>query len=87
VPVILPVTYAVLADAIRLVQRNGQASVLSRQSGDELRFVRQHRAALSRVWTLGLTITGTGTVAELPGLFSSRAVRDACRTRGWRFAN
>jgi hypothetical protein len=82
-----PARLEVTADAIRFVQRNGQVSVLSRQSGDELRFVKKHAAPLSRIWTLGVTITGTDTVINLPGFFSRNAVRQACRARGWRFAN
>lgn len=82
-----PARLEIAADAIRFVQRNGQASALSRQQGDELRFVRQHRGALSQVWTLGLAIAGTDTVITLPGLFSRNAVRQACCARGWRFAN
>lgn len=77
-----PARLEITMDAIRYTQRNGQVSTLSRQSGDELRFVRRHRGA--RIWTLGLTIAGTGTVITL-GFFSRNAVRQACRTRGWRF--
>jgi hypothetical protein len=61
--------------------------VLSRQSGNELRFVKQHRGAFSRIWTLGVTIVGTGTVIDLPGFFARNAVRQACSTCGWRFTN
>jgi hypothetical protein len=78
----------VTADAIRLVQRNGRASALSRQLCDELRFVRQHPGGpLSRVWTLGLAIAGTGSVVTLSGFFSRSQVRQACRARGWRFGS
>jgi hypothetical protein len=72
-------------DAIRYLQRDGRVSVLSRQQGDELRFVKRHAAALSRVWTLGLTIVGTDAVITPLSLFSRNAVRQACRARGWRF--
>ncbi len=82
-----PARLEVSADAVRFVRRNGHVATLSRQSGDELRFVKRHRGALSRIWTLGLTITGTGTVIDLPGFFSRQAVREACRDRGWRFAD
>ncbi len=82
-----PARLEVTEDAVRFVQRNGQVSTLSRQRGDALRFVKQHRGALSRVWTLGLTIAGTDTVITLPGFFSRNAVRQACGARGWRFDN
>ena len=68
-------------DAVRFVQRNGQVATLSRQQGDELRWVKTLRG---RTWRLGLTITGTGTVMLL-GTFSRKAVREACLARGWRF--
>ncbi len=82
-----PARLEVTEDTVRFVQRNGQVSTLSRQRGDALRFVKQHRGALSRVWTLGLTIAGTDTVITLPGFFSRNAVRQACGARGWRFDN
>ncbi len=72
-------------DTIRYVQRDGRVSTLSRQQGDELRFVKRHAAAMSRVWTLGLTIVGTDTVITPLSLFPRNAVRQACRARGWRF--
>ncbi len=72
-------------DAIRYVGRDGRVATLSRQQGDELRFVKRHAAAMSRVWTLGLTIVGTDTVITPLSLFSRHAVRQACRTRGWHF--
>ena len=68
-------------DAIRYVQRNGQVSVLSRQLGGELRWVKELRG---RTWRLGLTIAGTDTVMLL-GAFSRRPVQQACLARGWRF--
>jgi hypothetical protein len=68
-------------DAVRYVQRNGQVSALSRQQGDELRWVKELRG---RTWRLGLTIAGTDTVILL-GTFSRKAVRQACLARGWRF--
>jgi len=37
-----------------------------------------------RIWTLGLTIVGTDTIITL-GFFSRKAVKQACRARGWRF--
>ncbi|MGD0923690.1 MAG: hypothetical protein ABR926_00665 [Streptosporangiaceae bacterium] len=82
-----PARLEVTEDTVRFVQRNGQVSTLSHQRGDALRFVKQHRGALSRVWTLGLTIAGTDTVITLPGFFSRNAVRQACGARGWRFDN
>jgi hypothetical protein len=69
------------------VRRNGQASALSRQQGDELRFVKHHAGAFSRIWTLGLAIAGTDTVLVLPGFFSRQQVRQACSSRGWRVDN
>ncbi len=74
-------------DAIRFVSRNGKASTLSRQSGDELRFVKQHAGPMSRIWTLGLSIAGTDTVLLLSGFFSLSEVRKACRVQGWRVDN
>ena len=71
--------------AIRYLQRDGRISTLSRQQGNELRFVKRHAAALSRMWTLQLTIVGTDAVITPLSLFSRRAVRQACRARGWRF--
>jgi hypothetical protein len=71
----------ITTDAVRYVRRNGQASTLSRQQGDELRFVKELRG---RTWRLGLTIAGTETVMLL-GTFSRKAVRQACLARGWRF--
>jgi hypothetical protein len=71
----------VTADAVRYVRRNGQVSMLSRQQGDELRFVKERHG---RTWRLGLTIVGTETVMLL-GTFSRKAVRQACLARGWRF--
>jgi hypothetical protein len=73
------------ADVIRYVRRNGQVAALSRQLGDELRFVMRHRGALSRFWTLELTIAGTADTMVLSGTFSRAAVKQACRARGWRF--
>lgn len=80
-----PARLEVTADAVRFVQRNGHVSALSRESGNELQFVKQHRGALSRVWTLGVTVVGTDTVITLPGLFSRIEIRRACQERGWRF--
>jgi hypothetical protein len=74
-------------NAVTLVQGNGQVSELSRQHGGELRFVNQRAGALSRTFTLGLTIVGTDFVLVLPGFFSRREVRQACRSRGWRVDN
>lgn len=75
----------VTEDAIRYVGRDGRVSTLSRHQGDELRFVKRHAAALSRVWTLGLTIVGTDTVITPLSSFSRNEVRQACRALGWRF--
>ncbi len=77
----------VTENAVTFVRRNGQVSALSRQQGDELRFVKKHAAAMSRVWTLGLTIAGTDAVVLLSGFFSRQEVRQACRARGWRVDN
>jgi hypothetical protein len=77
-----PARLEITPDTIRYVQRNGQVSSLSRQSGDELRFDQRPRGF--RIWTLGLTIAGTDTVIIL-GFFSRDAVRQARRARGWRF--
>jgi lysylphosphatidylglycerol synthetase-like protein (DUF2156 family) len=74
-------------NAVTLVRRNGQVSALSRQHGDELRFVNQRGGALGRNFTLGLTMVGTDSVLVLPGFFSRREVRQACRSRGWRVDN
>lgn len=79
-----PARLEVTEDDIRCVQRNGRVSTLSRQQGDELRFVKRH-AGLSRIWTLGLTVVGTDTVITPLSFFSRNAVRQACRARGWRF--
>ena len=58
-------------------------STLSRQQGDELRWVKELRG---RTWRLGLTIVGTDTVMLL-GTFSRKAVQQACLARRWRFDN
>jgi hypothetical protein len=68
-------------NAVRYVQRNRQVATLSRQQGDELRWVKQLRG---RIWRLGLTISGTDSVMVL-GTFSRKAVRQACLARRWRF--
>jgi hypothetical protein len=68
-------------DAVRYVQRDGQVSTLSRQHGDELRWVKQLRG---RAWRLGLTFVATDSVMLL-GTFSRKAVQQACLARGWRF--
>lgn len=82
-----PARLEVSADTIRFVRRNGQSSVLSRQSGHELRFVKLQHGALSRIWTLGLGVAGTDTVIGLPGFFARNTVRQACSSCGWRFVN
>lgn len=82
-----PVRLEITRDAIRLVQRNGQVSELSGQSGDELRFVKRHAGPLSRIWILGLTIVGTATFIDLTIFFSRGEVRKACRAQGWRLDN
>jgi hypothetical protein len=56
-------------------------STLSRQQGDELRFVQRRRGP--RI-CIELTIAGSGTGIVL-GFFSRVAVRQACLARGWRF--
>ncbi len=82
-----PARLEVSADTIRFVRRNGRAAGLTRQPGHELRFVKLHRGALSRVWTLGLGVVGTDTVIDLPGFFARNTVRQACSSCGWRFVN
>jgi hypothetical protein len=77
-----PARLEITEDAIRYAPRNGQSALLSRQQGNELNFVRRNRG---RIWTLGLAIMGTDTVMDLGLLFSRKAVRQACRARGWRF--
>jgi hypothetical protein len=85
-----PAQLEITEDAIRFVPRKAQARVLSRAEGDELRFFRR---SAGRSWILGLTLTAPGTAAG-PGqvlsplnFFSRKAIRQACRSRGWRFAN
>jgi hypothetical protein len=73
----------VTAEEIRYLRHSGKVSALSRQWGDELNFVKVRRG---RIWTRGLAVTGTDTVLLL-GYFSRTAIREACRTRGWHFAN
>jgi len=80
-----PARLEVTEDTIRYVPRNGRVATLSRQQGDELRFVKRHAGTLSRIWTLGLTIVGTDTVITFLGFFSRNAVQQACCARGWRF--
>jgi len=76
----------ITADAIRCVPPNGGVPALSHQSGDELRFVSQHRGgAMSRIWVLGLAIKGTDTIMDVRGEFPHDAIRQACIARGWRF--
>ena len=50
-----PARLQITEDTISYVPRNGRVSSLSRQWGDELRFVQRLRG---RIWTLGLTIVG-----------------------------
>ncbi len=78
-----PARLEITADAIRYVPRDGQVASLSRQAGDELRFVQRRRGL--RTWTLELTIAGTDAGFLLIGFFSRDAVRRACRAHGWRF--
>jgi len=73
----------VTADEIRYLRHSGKASALSREWGGELSFVKVRRG---RIWTRGLAVTGTDNVILL-GYFSRPAIREACETRGWRFAN
>ena len=80
-----PARLEVTEEAISYRQRDGRVSTLSRQQGNELHFVKRHAAPLSRIWTLQLTIVGTDAVITPLSLFSRRAVRQACRARGWRF--
>ena len=79
-----PARLEIAADVISYLPRRGQASALSRQQGDELRFVQRRRGP--RIWTLELTIAGSG-----PGIgldfFSRTAVRQACLAQGWRFGD
>lgn len=78
-----PARLEITEDAIRYAPRNGRSATMSRQQGNELCFVRRNRGG--RIWTLGLAIMGTDTVMNLGLLFSRKAVRQACRARGWRF--
>lgn len=82
-----PARLEVSQNAVTYVRRNGQAAALSRQQGDELRFVKRRAGAMGRTSTLGLSIVGTDTVLAIPGFFSRREVRQACRSRGWRVDN
>jgi hypothetical protein len=77
-----PARLEIAGDVIRYLPRNGPVSTLSRQQGDELRFVQRLRGP--RIWTIELTIACSGTGIVL-GFFSRNAVRQACLTRGWRF--
>jgi hypothetical protein len=78
-----PSRLEITRDAVSYVHRSGQVTSLSRQSGDELRFVQTYRGG--RMWTLELTVVGAEPRIILQGFFSRRAVREACRARGWRF--
>ena len=77
-----PARLEIAGDVIRYLPRHGPVSTLSRQQGDELRFVQRRRGL--RIWTLELTIAGSGPGIVL-GFFSRNAVRQACLARGWRF--
>jgi hypothetical protein len=69
-------------DQIRYVVWNGQQrSVLAREWGSDLRFVRR---AAGRFYVNCLNIRGTDKIISLP-LFSNPAVRRACVARGWHF--
>jgi hypothetical protein len=76
-----PSRLEITQDAVRYVQRNGQVATLSRQLGDELRWVKELRG---RTWRRGLTIVGTDAILLL-GTFSRAPVEQACLARGWRF--
>ena len=77
-----PARLEIAGDVIRYVPRHGPVSSLSRQQGDELRFVKRQQGP--RIWTIELTVAGSGTGIVL-GFFSRNAVRQACLARGWRF--
>jgi hypothetical protein len=77
-----PARLEIAGDVIRYVPRTGPVSALSREQGDELRFVRRRQGP--RLWALELTIAGSGTGIVL-GFFSRNAVRQACLAGGWRF--
>jgi hypothetical protein len=77
-----PARLEIAGDVIRYVPRHGQVSSLSRQQGDELRFVKRQQGP--RIWALELTVAGSGSGIVL-GFFSRNAVRQACLARGWRF--
>jgi hypothetical protein len=79
-----PARLEVSTDALRYVQRNGQMSSLSRQTGDELQFVLTRRGP--RIWSLRLAVAGTDSALAL-GPLSRHAVRQACLDRGWRFGD
>ena len=72
----------VTEQAITYVRWSGQnKAVLSREWGDEIRFVRRY----SGIWPVdGLTIEGTDKIITLP-TFSRAEVQRACVARGWRF--
>ncbi len=73
----------VTEQAITYVRWSGQnKAVLSREWGDEIRFVRLNNG--SRFYIDALNIQGTDKVIGLP-LFSRGKVRRACMARGWRF--
>jgi cytochrome c biogenesis protein CcdA len=79
-----PAHLEITEDSIRYVTGNGRVTALSRQQGDELRFISR---PAGRIWTLGLTVTpGPGPVLTPLTFFSRKAVRQACQARGWRFA-
>jgi hypothetical protein len=77
-----PARLEIAGDVIRYVPRHGPVSSLSRQQGDELRFVKRQQGP--RIWALELTVAGSGSGIVL-GFFSRNAVRQACLARGWRF--
>jgi hypothetical protein len=79
-----PTRLEITEDAIRFMTRNGQVTALSRAQGDELRFVRRLAGRTSK---LGLKAEGGGPVLSPLNFFSRQAIRQAGRSRGWRFVN
>lgn len=69
------------SQAISYVDGKGQTTTLSRQSGDELRFV---TTGSGRYRSRGLMVSGSSTILPLP-FFSAREVREQTTACGWQF--
>jgi hypothetical protein len=76
-----PCHLEISGQAITCVSAQAQPITLSRQGGDELRFV---SVGSGRYRNRGLTIGGAGTVIPLP-FFSAGEIRRQCVASGWRF--